>query len=296
MSMYRPYSNTTFNNCYDFIMKSKAEKEVWELSTSLTFDDEEEMRWELDRISDLARDIMNAEYDLCEMEMDAFYDAEKYDAVLNGNASRKGRNRKAQRNGKRNADKAKRLHKADRYHGKSLEPYLYKENGIIKESIEDVWRNCRMPVSNKVHNHSALRADAREKDFYRSLTLSELREKEAAEESVAEENRILDNHYTVEDALSNLKEGKYISLLSYWNGEYWEESVESYNQFCGIETTEQVKDSVLTEQARHQNLPEIKKETIHGIEGISFKWNGYWDEYYREEGRGYITLTFLPIN
>ena len=113
MSMYRPYSNVCFNNCYDFIMKSKAEKEVWELSTSLTFDDEEEMRWELDRISDLARDIMNAEYDLCEMEMDALYDAEEYDNILNGNAFRSSK--RAQRR-KANI----RHHKADRRHGKSV--------------------------------------------------------------------------------------------------------------------------------------------------------------------------------
>ena len=113
MSMYRPYSNVCFNNCYDFIMKSKAEKEVWELSTSLTFDDEEEMRWELDRISDLTRDIMNAEYDLCEMEMDALYDAKEYDNILNGNAFRSSK--RAQRR-KANI----RHHKADRRHGKSV--------------------------------------------------------------------------------------------------------------------------------------------------------------------------------
>lgn len=113
MSMYRPYSNVCFNNCYDFIMKSKAEKEVWELSTSLTFDDEEEMRWELDRISDLARDIMNAEYDLCEMEMDTLYDAEEYDNILNGNVFRSSK--RVQR---RKANK--KYHKSDRKHGKPV--------------------------------------------------------------------------------------------------------------------------------------------------------------------------------
>lgn len=133
MSMYRPYSDTAFNNCYDFIMKSKAEKEVWELSTSLTFDDKEEMRWELDRISDLTTDIMNAEYDLCEMEIEAAHDAEVYDSIMNRNAFRKGRNRKAKQNGKRNADKAKRLHKVDRYHGKN---YL-KRNNLQELSVEN---------------------------------------------------------------------------------------------------------------------------------------------------------------
>ena len=138
MSMYRPYDNVCFNNCYDFIMKSKAEKEVWELSTSLTFDDEEEMRWELDRISDLTRDIMNAEYDLCEMEMDALYDVEKYDAVLNGNIFRKGRNHKAKQNGKRNAGKAKRLHKTDRKHGKHRELTRKEQNLVHYDATKGV--------------------------------------------------------------------------------------------------------------------------------------------------------------
>lgn len=133
MSMYRPYSNVCFNNCYDFIMKSKAEKEAWEISTSLTFDNEEEMRWELDRISDLAENIMNAEYDLCEMEMDAIYDAKEYDSIMETNLFRKGRNRKAKQNGKRNTEKAKRLHDSDRKHGKN---YL-KRNNLQNLFMED---------------------------------------------------------------------------------------------------------------------------------------------------------------
>lgn len=43
-----------------------------------------------------------------------------YNRFFSENISRKGRNRKAQRNGKRNADKAKCLHKQDRKHGKSV--------------------------------------------------------------------------------------------------------------------------------------------------------------------------------
>lgn len=201
---------------------------------------------------------------------------------------------KANRLKRRKANK--KYHKADRYHGKSLEPFLYKEDGEIKESIEPVWRDCRYPVFDKVHDKSAFKADAREQEYLRTPFISEMEIEQEEKCMTAEENRILDNHYALENALSNLKEGKYISLLSYWNGEYWEDSIETYNMFCGIETKEQIKDSVLTEQAKHQNLPEIKQETIHNIEGISFKWNGYWDEYYLEEGRGYITLTFLPIN
>lgn len=111
MSMYRPYSNIAFNNCYDFIMKSKAEKEVWELSTSLTFGDKEEMRWELDRISDLAENIMNAEYDLMEMEMEALYDAEEYDSIMNENTFRTSKRASRRKQNKKNKSR-------DRIHGR----------------------------------------------------------------------------------------------------------------------------------------------------------------------------------
>lgn len=217
-----------------------------------------------------------------------------YDHFFNENISRKGRNRKTKNNGKRNADKAKRLHKADRYHGKHLEPYLYKEDGIIKESIEDVWKRCRYPVSNKVHNHSALKADAREQDFFLNPSVSEMEIEQEEKRMSEEEERILDNHYMVETALSNfLKEGKYISLLSYWNGEYWEDSDSGTNQFCGIKTAEEVKDAILTEQAKHLDLSKIEMDTVHEMTGVSFKWDDFygWDD----EKRGYIKLTFLPL-
>lgn len=208
--------------------------------------------------------------------------------------SRKGRNRKARNNGKRNADKAKRLHKADRYHGKHVEPFLYKENGVIKESIEDVWRNCRNPVSDKVHYHSTLKADAREQDFLFNPSTSEM-EIEQEEKRMSElDTRILDNHYALENVLSNLKEGKYIFLLSYWNGEYWEDSDTETDHFCGIKTAEEVKDKVLAEQARHLHLPKMEMETVHGMEGVSFQWNSFYD--WDDEECGYRKLTFLPLN
>lgn len=172
MSMYRPYSDTAFNNCYDFIMKSKAEKEVWELSTSLTFDDKEEMRWELDRISDLTTDIMNAEYDLCEMEIEAAHDAEVYDSIMNRNTFRKGRNRKARHNGKRNTEKAKRLHKADRYHGKKLMVIKYKEDHEIKEGLSWTYRDCHCPVGDDI-KYSTNAVKAREQEYVFSFTEKE---------------------------------------------------------------------------------------------------------------------------
>lgn len=310
MSMYRPYSNVCFNNCYDFIMKSKAEKEVWELSTSLTFDDEEEMRWELDHISDLTRDIMNAEYDLCEMEMNALYDAEEYDNILNGNVLRKGRNRKAQRNGKRNADKAKRLHKADRYHGKHLEPYLYKEDGVIKESIEDIWKRCRYPVSDKAHYHSALKADAREEEFY-SYTEYLYEKAQAEAEAKAEAERKAEENFNKElDSLSS-KGDKFLVLVSYWDGETWQE-YRGEKEFQGIFTFDEVKKFLLSVASRKAETEEEEERktkkffpTIATTEvfnrfgeqqkfnGTEFRW-GYY--YYEEEPVGYDDYMVIPLN
>lgn len=76
---------------------------------------------------------VEAEICLVETEMDNAPDIKEYESILNGNVLRKGRNRKAQRNGKRNADKAKRYHDSDRKHGKN---YL-KRNNLQNLSMED---------------------------------------------------------------------------------------------------------------------------------------------------------------
>lgn len=65
--------------------------------------------------------IVHAECDLMEMEMLAALDAEEYDFIISTNVSRKGNNRKAKQNGKRNSTKANHLHRKDRKHGKHRE-------------------------------------------------------------------------------------------------------------------------------------------------------------------------------
>lgn len=230
-----------------------------------------------------------------------------YDSIFEyDNPARKGSNRKAKGNGKRNSTKAKRLHKADRYHGKHVEPYLYKENGEIKESIEDVWKRCHYPVSDEVHYKSALKANAREMDFFLNPSFSEFkmeqeklkmeqekreREMELEEEkweAEQEDELILDNHYAVEETLSCITlVGNYIFLVSWWNGFEYEMSCDATNQFKGIKTAEEVRDIILTEQVAHDFVPEISRETIHDIEGTSVKW---------DEGWGYMKFTFLPID
>lgn len=226
-------------------------------------------------------------------ELDEIIEEVRYESLLENNVFRKGHNRKAKQSGKRNADKTKRLHKADRYHGKKLMVIKYKENHEIKEGLSWVYRDCHCPVGDDI-KHSLNAITAREQDFFLNPSLSEMKIEQEEKRISEEEERILDNHYMVEAALSNfLKEGKYISLLSYWNGEGWECSDTETNQFCGIKTAEEVKDAILAEQAKHLDLSEIGMDTVHGMVGVSFRWNDFygWDD----EKRGYVKLTFLPL-
>ena len=181
----------------------------------------------------------------------------------------------------------KKYHKADRYHGKCFEGRDEEGRRIYKD------RYCRFPISDRVRNHSALKAEARKQEYLRTPSISEMKIEEEEKRITEEENRILDNHYAVEDMLSDLKEGKYIFLLSYWNGMGWECSDDATNEFRGILTSEKVKDGILSEQARHLNLVKTEKETVHGMSGISFTWKGYYD---LEDECGYTKFTFLPIN
>ena len=110
--------NIRFSNCFDFINNMK---EVIESNPD---------RW--DNIY-MEESIFHAEIDLMEMEIEAAHDAEKYDSIMETNVFRKGHNRKARQNGKRNTEKAKRLHNSDRKHGKN---YL-KRNNLQNLSMED---------------------------------------------------------------------------------------------------------------------------------------------------------------
>ena len=238
MSMYRPYSNISFNNCYDFITKAKAEKEVWELSTSLTFDDEEEMRWELDRISDLARDIMNAEYDLCEMEMDALYDAMQYDSVFKGNAFRSSKRAQRRKQNKKNKVR-------DRIHGRRHSG----AHGGIDFRYIDCNPYCNkhryhdaMFVINGKHHHNANRKtsamDMREKDYN-----STIKEKYALIDSLRDN---LNEQIDLKKEILN-KEAE-ISKTSVWNKGFnnlCESVISSKEKLKELEREEEVLTSIL---------------------------------------------------
>lgn len=90
--------NIRFSNCFDFINSTKRYLEANPTDWRNIYTEEA---------------LVRAECDLMEMELEALYDTEEYDALLNGNAFRSSK--RAQRR-KANI----RHHKTDRKHGKSI--------------------------------------------------------------------------------------------------------------------------------------------------------------------------------
>lgn len=153
--------NVMFSNCFNFINNTKQYLEANPTDWRNIYTEEA---------------LAHAECDLMEMELEADYDAMQYDSIFEENAFRKGRNRKTKQNGKRNADKAKRLHKADRYHGKKLMVVEYKENHEIKKGLSWLYRDCHCPVGDDV-KYSLNSVKAKEKDYSLAFTgLGELLE------------------------------------------------------------------------------------------------------------------------
>lgn len=189
-----------------------------------------------------------------------------------------------------NSNKANRLkrrkqnkkhHKADRYHGKCFEGRDEEGRRIYKD------RYCRFPISDRVRNHSALKADAREQDYFCTPSAFE---RQLEEEDKKEMQRI-ENYNILLSALNNLEKGKYIFLLSYWNGKGWEDSESSTFEFNGVISHENVKERILKESKNHFGFPEMVMDTVHGVQGMSMMWHGYY-----EEEEGYVKYTFLPVS
>jgi len=140
-----------------------------------------------------------------------------YDRLFSENISRKGKNRKTKNNGKRNADKAKRLHKADRYHGKKLMVVEYKEDHEIKKGLSWLYRDCHCPVGDDV-KYSLNSVKAKEKDYSLAFTgLGEL-----LEDIAYLEDRI----YIYEEDIKDLEYEKAFGYLT----EKGEEFLEDYKK------------------------------------------------------------------
>ena len=103
-----------------------------------------------------------------------------YDRLFSENISRKGRNRKTKNNGKRNADKAKRLHRSDRRHGKNVpqsdKKYMDNLSGTFYRWDEKrkTFDSHKKPVvhRNRKTKFDRLNAamDAKEKEYARFFT------------------------------------------------------------------------------------------------------------------------------
>lgn len=139
--------NIRFSNCFNFINKTKRYLEANPTDWRNIYTEEE---------------LIHAECDLMEMELEALYDTEEYDTLLNGNAFRASK--RAQRR-KQN----KKHHKADRYHGKKLMVMEYKEDHEIKKGLSWLYRDCHCPVGNDI-KYSTNAVKAREQEYISSFS------------------------------------------------------------------------------------------------------------------------------
>jgi hypothetical protein len=256
--------NIRYSNCFDFINNTK---QYLEANPS---------DW---RNIYTMEDLIHAECDLMEMELEASYDAEEYDSLMNGNTFRTAK--------KANRRKANiRHHKADRYHGKGLEPYLYKEDGVIKESIEQVWHRCHMPVLDRVRNKSALKAEAREQDYLSSI----MDQKVDTTEIVEEENYDDFLWYLIDE----LPEQKYIILHSWYNGGAWENSEGYSDRFLGVKTKDEIIKELMERALHNDTEIQVNETEKEGLKGLYFNWDFGCDEW--GDWKGFENFVLIPIS
>lgn len=201
--------NIRYSNCFDFINNTKRYLEANPTDWRNVYTEEA---------------LVRAECDLMEMELEALYDTEEYDSLMNGNAFRSSK--KAQR---RKANK--KHHKADRYHGKKLMVMKYKEDHEIKEGLSWLYRDCHCPVGDDV-KYSLNSIKAKEKDYSLAFTgIGEL-----LEDIKYLEDRI----YIYEEDIKNLEYEKAFGYLTEHGKEFLEdykkelEELKEYKQYKEI--------------------------------------------------------------
>lgn len=150
--------NIRFSNCFDFINSTKRYLEANPTDWRNIYTEEA---------------LVRAECDLMEMELEASYDAEEYDSLMNGNTFRTAK--------KANRRKANiRHHKADRRHGKNVpqsdKKYMDSLSGTFYRWDEKrkTFDSHKKPVIHKSRKtkfdrlESAM--DAKEKEYSRLFT------------------------------------------------------------------------------------------------------------------------------
>lgn len=153
-----PDLNIRYSNCFDFINNTKQYLEANPTDWRNIYTEEA---------------LVRAECDLMEMELEASYDAEEYDSIMNGNAFRSSK--RTQRR-KQNI----RRHKADRKHGKSVplsdKKYMDSLSGTFYRWDEKrkTFNSHKKPVIHRKRKtfrdrlNSAM--DAKEKEYTRLFT------------------------------------------------------------------------------------------------------------------------------
>lgn len=179
----------------------------------------------------------------------------------------------------------KKHHRDDRYHGKCFEGRDEEGRRIIKDNYD------RFPVSDKVHNHSALKAKAREEDYFLNPCASVLRkEKEEAEKARREQEKA-NEMFTFWTTLNGLPDTRFVVLCNYDNGQSWEDNVHCEDLFLDIMTKEQVVEYMKRQcviKAEYDQLPVVCERTTKGVvngnkKGICFHFEDRdypdWEEF-----------------
>lgn len=142
--------NIRFSNCFDFINNTKRYLEANPTDWRNIYTEEA---------------LVRAECDLMEMELEALYDTEEYDALLNGNAFRSSKRASRRKQNKKNKERD-RIHgrKHSGAHGGVDFRYVDCNPYVNKHRYEDA-----MFAINGKHRHNADRKAsamfAREQDF-----------------------------------------------------------------------------------------------------------------------------------
>lgn len=198
--------NIRFSNCFNFINNTKQYLEANPTDWRNIYTEEA---------------LVRAECDLMEMELEALYDTEEYDALLNGNAFRTSKRTQRRKQNKKH-------HKADRRHGKSVpqsdKKYWDEQSGTFYRWDEKrkTFSSPKKPIVHRKRKtfrdrlNSAM--DAREREDTRLFT--------GYGELLEDINYLEDRIYIYERDIKNLEYEKAFGYLT----ERGEEFLEDYKK------------------------------------------------------------------
>lgn len=263
--------NIRFSNCFDFINNTK---QYLEANPS---------DW---RNIYTMEDLVRAECDLMEMELEALDDAEEYDSVLNGNAFRTAKKANRRKQNKKNKSR-------DRIHGR--------RHGGAHGGVDFRYVDCNpfcnkhqyvdaMFATNGKHRHNADRKasamSAREQDYLSSI----MDQKVDTTEIVEEENYDDFLWYLIDE----LPEQKYIVLHSWYNGGAWENSEGYSDRFLGVKTKDEIIKELMERALHNDTEIQVNETEKEGLKGLCFNWDFGCDEW--GDWKGFENFVLIPIS